>query len=84
MLSTQVLIIGAGPVGMVAALSLAQSGIRCVLVDKRLERLDAPKAHAVNPRTLEICERLGVSADDITQPAAPALPTAARCTSSTC
>lgn len=36
-----------------------------MLVDKRLERLDAPKAHAVNPRTLEICERLGVSADDI-------------------
>ncbi len=65
MLSTQVLIIGAGPVGMVAALSLAQSGIRCVLVDKRLERLDAPKAHAVNARTLEICERLGVSADDV-------------------
>ncbi len=65
MLSTQVLIIGAGPVGMVAALSLAQSGIRCVLVDKRLERLDAPKAHAVNPRTLEICQRLGVPADDI-------------------
>ncbi len=65
MISTQVLIIGAGPVGMVAALSLARSGIRCVLVDKRLERLDAPKAHAVNARTLEICERLGVSADAI-------------------
>ncbi len=65
MLSTQVLIIGAGPVGMVAALTLAQSGVKCVLVDKRLERLDAPKAHAVNARTLEICERLGVSADDV-------------------
>ena len=65
MLSTQVLIIGAGPVGMISALSLAQSGVSCVLVDKRLERLDAPKAHAVNPRTLEICERLGVSADAI-------------------
>lgn len=65
MLTTQVLIIGAGPVGMVAALSLAQSGVRCLLVDKRLERLDAPKAHAVNARTLEICERLGVSAEAI-------------------
>ena len=60
MITTQVLIVGAGPAGMVCALSLAQAGIRCVLVDKRLERLAAPKAHAVNPRTLEICERLGV------------------------
>ena len=65
MLSTQVLIIGAGPVGMTAALSLGQSGVNCIVVDKRLDRLDAPKAHAVNPRTLEICERLGVSADAI-------------------
>ena len=65
MSSTQVLIIGAGPVGMLTALSLSQAGIQCVLVDKRLERLDAPKAHAVNPRTLEICQRLGVEADAI-------------------
>ena len=51
--------------GLVSALSLAQAGIHCVLVDRRLDRLDAPKAHAVNARTLEICQRLGVSADDI-------------------
>lgn len=71
MQNTQVLIIGAGPVGMLAALSLAQAGIRCVIVEKRLDRLDAPKAHAVNPRTLEICERLGISADDIHAAGAP-------------
>lgn len=64
-MKTQVLIVGAGPVGMVSAISLSQAGIHCVLVDKRLDRLDAPKAHAVNPRTLEICERLGISADEI-------------------
>jgi 2-polyprenyl-6-methoxyphenol hydroxylase-like FAD-dependent oxidoreductase len=65
MITTQVLIIGAGPVGMVSAISLAQAGIRCVMVDKRLDRLDAPKAHAVNARTLEICERIGVSAAEV-------------------
>ncbi|MEM9620749.1 MAG: FAD-dependent monooxygenase [Pseudomonadota bacterium] len=70
--STHVLIIGAGPVGMISALSLAQAGVPCILIDKRLDRLDAPKAHAVNPRTLEICERLGVSADGITAAGASA------------
>lgn len=50
---------------MISAISLAQSGISCVLIDKRLERSDAPKAHAVNPRTLEICDRLGISAEEI-------------------
>ena len=50
---------------MISALCLAKSGVACVLIDRHLERRDAPKAHAVNPRTLEICERLGVSADGI-------------------
>lgn len=65
MLSTQVLIVGAGPAGLLSALSLARFGIRTIVVERRIDRSDAPKAHAVNPRTLEICERLGVSADEI-------------------
>ncbi|MEZ5599041.1 MAG: FAD-dependent monooxygenase [Pseudomonadales bacterium] len=65
MLSTRVLIIGAGPVGLMSAISLDAAGIATVLVDRRLERLDAPRAHAVNPRTLEICQRFGVPADAI-------------------
>lgn len=65
MLSTQVLIIGAGPVGLLSAISLDQLGISSVLVERRLERLDAPKAHAINPRTLEICQRFEVSADEV-------------------
>ena len=50
---------------MLSAISLAKAGIECLVVEKRLSRLSAPKAHAVNARTLEICERLGVSADEI-------------------
>ncbi len=65
MLSTQVLIIGAGPVGLFAAISLNRLGISCALAERRLERLDAPKAHAVNPRTLELCQRFGIAADDV-------------------
>jgi 2-polyprenyl-6-methoxyphenol hydroxylase-like FAD-dependent oxidoreductase len=58
-----VLIVGAGPVGQLAALLLSYHGIPSLLVDKRLALLTAPKAHAVNPRTLEICDSIGVSAE---------------------
>ena len=71
MLETDVLIVGAGPVGMVAALSLARHGIPCLLVDRRFERSQAPRAHAVNPRTLEICDRLGVPGDMLRTIGAP-------------
>ena len=63
MTKPQILIVGAGPVGQLAALLLARHGIATRLVDRRKTRLSAPRAHAVNPRTLEICESLGVSAD---------------------
>jgi len=61
--SAQVLIVGAGPVGQLAALLLSYHGIGSMLIDKRLTTLSAPKAHAINARTLEICESIGVSAE---------------------
>jgi len=54
--------VGAGPVGQLAALLLAYHGISSVLIDKRLTKSTAPKAHAINARTLEICESIGISA----------------------
>lgn len=57
-----VLIAGAGPVGCMAALLLARQGVATRLVDRRSEPSSAPKAHAVNPRTLEICDGLGICA----------------------
>lgn len=60
-----VLVVGAGPVGQLAALLLSRSGVASVLIDRREIPLTAPKAHAVNPRTLEICESLGVPAASI-------------------
>lgn len=71
MLETQVLIVGAGPVGQMAALLLARQGVRSIVVEKRAKRLTAPKAHAVNSRTLEICEAAGVSAEKIRSTGAP-------------
>lgn len=69
---TQVLIIGAGPVGLMASLLLANQGIASIVVDRRLERMTAPKAHAVNPRTIEICDQAGVSGDRIRALGTPA------------
>ncbi|MCE9648455.1 MAG: FAD-dependent monooxygenase [Parvibaculum sp.] len=58
-----VLIAGAGPVGQLCALLLSRHGIASRLIERRLEPATAPKAHAVNPRTLEICDGAGVSAE---------------------
>ena len=60
--SSRVLIVGAGPVGQLAALLLAHHGVGSTLIDKRLATLSAPKAHAINARTLEICDSIGISA----------------------
>ena len=71
MLDTDVLVVGAGPVGQLTALALARHGIRSLLVDRRTERSLAPRAHAVNPRTLEICDRLGVPGETLRSIGAP-------------
>lgn len=58
-----VLIVGAGPVGQLAALLLSKHEIPSLLLDRHQATQSAPKAHALNPRTLEICESAGVSAN---------------------
>lgn len=60
-MKTDILIVGAGPVGLMAALLLSQQGISSIIVERRLERMSAPKAHAINPRTMEICDAAGIS-----------------------
>jgi 2-polyprenyl-6-methoxyphenol hydroxylase-like FAD-dependent oxidoreductase len=59
-----VLIVGAGPVGMVAALELARHGVPCVLVDREFETSVHPKLDYVNSRSMEFFRRLGI-ADDV-------------------
>lgn len=49
-----VLIVGAGPVGLSAALLLNKAGIRTVLVEKRSSPVGHPSGHVINPRSLEI------------------------------
>lgn len=55
------LIVGAGPVGLGAALLLRQAGIATRVIDMAEKSSAYSKALAVNPRTLELLELTGVT-----------------------
>lgn len=57
---TSVLIVGAGPVGMMGAILLTQLGVNVRLIERRKAPSTAPAAHVVNARTFEICRLAGV------------------------
>ncbi|WP_367318922.1 FAD-dependent monooxygenase [Streptomyces sp. HUAS ZL42] len=59
--TTDVLIAGAGPVGLSAAAELRRYGVRCRLVDRLPARLPYAKAVGIQPRTLEIWDRMGLA-----------------------
>ncbi|MEU9995866.1 FAD-dependent monooxygenase [Streptomyces sp. NPDC050848] len=59
--STDVLIVGAGPVGLSAAAELRRRGVGCRLVDRLPARLPYAKAVGIQPRTLEIWDRMGLA-----------------------
>ncbi len=60
-LHTQVLIVGAGPVGLTLAVDLGQRGVRCVLVERKEAPEFLPKMERCNARTMEIYRRLGIA-----------------------
>ena len=64
-MDTQVTIIGAGPVGLTAAMDLASRGIDVTVVERRSEDEPADaKCNTVSARTMEVFRRLGV-ADEV-------------------
>lgn len=61
-----VLIVGAGPVGLLTAVLFARQGIDCLVIERRLPRQSsAPKAHVVNPRSLEIFRAAGLDVEEM-------------------
>lgn len=58
-----VLIVGAGPVGLTMALELARYHVPVRLIDKMTKRGDTSRAIAIWPRTLELLDRAGASAE---------------------
>jgi 2-polyprenyl-6-methoxyphenol hydroxylase-like FAD-dependent oxidoreductase len=60
-MDTEVLIVGAGPVGLTLSIDLGKRGIRCILIEKNEAPLGYPKMERCNPRTMEIFRRLGLA-----------------------
>lgn len=58
---TEVLVVGAGPVGLFAALSLTELGVQVEIVDEEWRTAARSYALALHPRTLEILDGLGLA-----------------------
>src|SRR4051812_7195100 len=60
-MDADVLIVGAGPTGLMLANQLARRGVRCIIVDRHSGPAQQTRAMAVHARTLEIYARLGIA-----------------------
>jgi 2-polyprenyl-6-methoxyphenol hydroxylase-like FAD-dependent oxidoreductase len=60
-MKVDVLVAGAGPVGLAMAVELARYGLSVRIVDKAAERTDKSKALVIWSRTLELLDRAGCS-----------------------
>jgi len=62
--TTQVLIVGGGPCGLMLANELGRRGINAILIDQKVSTAFSPQANATQARTMEHFRRLGF-ADEI-------------------
>src|SRR5262245_39486499 len=57
---TSVLVVGAGPAGLVTSLVLARQGVRSTLVERHPGTSIHPRASGISTRSMEIFRRLGI------------------------
>ena len=65
MRTTDVLVAGAGPVGLMMACELRRHGVTCRIIDPLPEPANQCKAIGIQPRTLEIWEDMGIATEAI-------------------
>src|SRR6201995_4712674 len=61
MMNPDVLIVGAGPVGLTLAIDLGQRGVNCMLIEQKPGPQFLPKMERCNARTMEVFRRMGLS-----------------------
>lgn len=64
---TDILIVGAGPVGLFLANECARRGLRFRLIEQRSSQSEHSKALAIFPRTLEVFDMAGIAAPFLEQ-----------------
>jgi 2-polyprenyl-6-methoxyphenol hydroxylase-like FAD-dependent oxidoreductase len=58
---TEVLVVGAGPVGLLSAILLAEAGLEVEVIDTEARTAARSYACALHPRSLKLLERLGLA-----------------------
>jgi 2-polyprenyl-6-methoxyphenol hydroxylase-like FAD-dependent oxidoreductase len=59
--TASVVIVGAGPAGLTAAIALADAGVDAVVLDRQAEGANTSRACVVHARTLEVLDDFGVT-----------------------
>ena len=57
------IVVGAGPAGLTAAITLARSGVDCIVVERRHELSSLPRATVVSTRSMELIRAWGIEHD---------------------
>ena len=63
--ATDILIVGAGPVGLTGALIAHELGLSVRIIERRPTAQSAPAAHVINARTFEIWRQIGLDVEKI-------------------